>query len=300
MPELFEKSVLYIVPTPIGNLSDITERARGVLESCDFIAAEDTRKTGKLLLLLGIKKPMTSYHEHNKASSGKRIAERIKRGETCALVTDAGTPAVSDPGSDLVALCAREGIKITALPGPCAAVTALSGSGLASRRFCFEGFMPDTPRARADYLETVKDERRTLIFYIAPHDLEESLAALQSALGDRSCVLAKELTKLNERYWRDSLSSVIKTLSESHDSLKKGEFVLLVEGAPEEKGGEWEDISIEEHLLRYIKLGLSKMDACKQAAKDRGIPKSEIYKIASELDGLKHGSGSRRKEENRK
>lgn len=283
MSSELEKGVLYVVPTPIGNLSDITLRAKDVLENCHFIAAEDTRVSGKLLYLFGIKKPMISYHEHNKNAGGKAICDRIQKGETCALVTDAGTPAISDPGTELVALCYKNNINVITLPGACAAITALSGSGLPSRRFCFEGFLPDNTKERKEYLDSIKNEKRTLIYYIAPHDLEKALSELLNAFGDRKCVLAKELTKLNERYIHSSLKKLPDILQNADASIKKGEFVLLLEGAPKNIEEEWELLSIEEHIYRYIKLGLSKMDACKQVARDRGVPKSEIYKIATEL-----------------
>lgn len=278
-----EKGVLYVVPTPIGNLSDMTPRAKEVLENCDFIAAEDTRVSGKLLMLLGIKKPMVSYHEHNKISEGKKVIERIKSGETCALVTDAGTPAVSDPGSELVSLCAESGIKVISLPGACAAVTALAGSGMPSRRFCFEGFLPENTAERKEYLESIKFEKRTLIYYIASHDLDKAIAELYGALGNRKCVLAKELTKINEKYFYATLSELPALLDAAGPAMKKGEFVLIVEGAAENADDDWKELSVEEHILRYLKLGLTKMDACKAVARDRGRPKGEIYKVASNM-----------------
>ncbi|HAN20767.1 MAG TPA: 16S rRNA (cytidine(1402)-2'-O)-methyltransferase [Clostridiales bacterium] len=279
----FEKGVLYVVPTPIGNLSDMTLRAKEVLENCHFVSAEDTRVSGKLLFLLEIKKPMVSYHEHNKNIVGKIIRDRILNGETCALVTDAGTPAISDPGTELVSLCVENGIKVIALPGACAAVTALSGSGLPSRRFCFEGFLPDNVKERKEYLESVKNEKRTLVYYIAPHDLEKALEEILNVFGNRKCVLAKELTKLNERYIYSTLALLPEILQNADASIKKGEFVLIVEGATENTDEGWHELSVEEHLARYINLGMSKMDACKQVARDRGVPKGEIYKIATNL-----------------
>lgn len=279
-----EKGVLYVVPTPIGNLSDITLRAKETLENCDFLAAEDTRVSGKLLMLLGIKKPMVSYHEHNKVSEGKKICERIKSGETCALVTDAGTPAISDPGTELVALCAENGIKVISLPGACAAVTALAGSGMPSRRFCFEGFLPENAGERREYLENIKHERRTLIYYIAPHDLDKAIGEMSKALGNRKCVLAKELTKLNEKYFYTTLGELPSALEAAGPAVKKGEFVLMVEGAPENADDDWKTLTVEEHILRYMKLGMTKMEACKAVARDRGRPKGEIYKTAAEMN----------------
>lgn len=278
-----EQGLLYVVPTPIGNLSDITLRTKDVLENCSFIAAEDTRVSGKLLFLLGIKKPMVSYHEHNKAASGKTICDRILRGETCALVTDAGTPAISDPGTELVALCVENGIKVISLPGACAAITALSGSGLPSRRFCFEGFLPDNTNERKEYLENVKNEKRTLIYYIAPHDLDKTLSEILEVFGNRKCVLAKELTKLNERYLYSTLEELPKLIKSFDASIKKGEFVFMVEGASDLESESWEQLTVAEHITRYLKLGMTKMDACKQVARDRGVPKGEVYKIATEI-----------------
>ena len=278
-----EKGVLYVVPTPIGNLSDITPRGREVLEFCHFVAAEDTRVNRKLLFLLGIKKPMVSYHEHNKNKSGKMICERILNGETCALITDAGTPAISDPGSDLVALCAEKNIKVVPLPGACAAITALSGSGLPSVRFCFEGFLPENAGERREYLESVVNEKRTLIYYIAPHDLDRALSEFKEAFGNRRCVLAKELTKLNERYIHSTLEKLPVELDNCEASIKKGEFVLIIEGSTNSETAFWSELSVEDHLKRYLDLGMTKMDACKKVARDRGVPKGEIYKIATGL-----------------
>ena len=187
---------LYIVPTPIGNMGDMTPRAKEVLESVDFVASEDTRVGGKLLMLLGIKKPLVSYHEHTSKSATDSIIERIQNGESCALITDAGTPAVSDPGEKLVNACASAGVEITALPGACAAVTAISASGLPSRRFCFEGFLPENKRERLERLEELSREKRTFILYISPHDIDSYLPELAKVLADRKCVLAKELTKI--------------------------------------------------------------------------------------------------------
>lgn len=286
MNSIPKKGCLYIVPTPIGNLSDITVRAKNMLEECDFVAAEDTRVSGKLLMLLGIKKPLVSYHEHNKAYAGKKICDRILSGQVCAIVTDAGTPAISDPGTELVSLCAEKNINVIALPGACAAITALSGSGLPSRRFCFEGFLPDNKNERIEYLSSAKDEVRTLIYYIAPHDLEKTVTELYEYFGDRKCVLAKELTKLNERYLYTTLGKLPEQLKKAEPSFKKGEFVLVLEGSSAKNDNDWADISVEEHLLRYIKLGVKKMDACKLVAKERGISKASVYKIATEMKEL--------------
>lgn len=269
---------LYIVPTPIGNLGDITERAKETLESVDFVASEDTRVGGKLMMMLGFKKPLVSYHEHSKGAVIQSIVERILSGENCALITDAGTPAVSDPGEKLVAECADAGITVTALPGACAAVTALSASGLASRRFCFEGFLPENRSERQERIEELAHEKRTFILYISPHDAEKYLSELANALGDRKCILAKELTKLHERYFRGTVKGIAETFGSLSAPEKKGEYVMICEGKAEEEAF-WQDMSVEDHVGHYISLGLSKMDACKQTARDRGVGKGDIYKI---------------------
>lgn len=269
---------LFIVPTPIGNMNDMTERAKKTLEDVDFIAAEDTRVGGKLLMLLGIKKPLLSYHEHSSRSAENAVIERILNGESCALITDAGTPAVSDPGEKLVFACSEAGINVCALPGACAAITAISASGLASRRFCFEGFLPENARERKERLDELSREKRTFILYISPHDIEAYLDEIANALGDRKCVLAKELTKLHERYFRGTAKSIAEQFKALSSPEKKGEYVMVCEGMPEEEAF-WKDMSVEEHVEHYISLGLSKMDACKSAARDRGVGKGEIYKI---------------------
>lgn len=270
--------ILYIVPTPIGNLGDMTERAKETLNSVDFIAAEDTRVGGKLLMLLGIKKPLLSYHEHSGRAIGDSIIERIVNGESCALITDAGTPAVSDPGEKLVSACAEAGIAVCALPGACAAITAISASGLASRRFCFEGFLPENKRERRDRIQELSREKRTFILYISPHDAEDYLNELAEALGNRKCVLAKELTKVHERYFRGTAKSIAEEFASLSAPEKKGEFVMVCEGMPEEEAF-WSEMTVQQHVEHYIALGLSKMDACKQVSRDRGVGKGEIYKV---------------------
>jgi len=269
---------LYIVPTPIGNLGDMTERAKAILEECDFVAAEDTRVGGKLLMLFGIKKPLVSYHEHSGRNIIESIVQRIADGESCALITDAGTPAVSDPGEKLVSAAAEANLNICALPGACAAVTALSASGLPSRRFCFEGFLPENARERKERIAELSREKRTFILYISPHDAESYLKELAQSIGNRRCILAKELTKLHERYFRGNLTDIAREFSKLSAPEKKGEFVFICEGMPEEEAF-WAEMSIEEHVEHYISLGLSKMDACKQVSRDRGVGKSEIYKV---------------------
>ncbi len=268
---------LYIVPTPIGNLGDMTDRAREVLESVDFVAAEDTRVGGKLLMLFGIKKPLVCYQEHTNRAATEAIAERIKNGESCALITDAGTPAVSDPGEKLVRVCADMDVEITALPGACAAVTAISASGLSSRRFCFEGFLPENATERRERIAELAREKRTFILYISPHDAEKYLKELAFSLKDRRCVLAKELTKLHERFFRGTVGEVSELFSTLTAPEKKGEYVFVCEGMPAEEAF-WAEMTVEDHVEHYIALGLSKMDACKAVARDRGVGKGEIYK----------------------
>ncbi len=270
--------ILYLVPTPIGNLGDMTSRASEILQGVDFVAAEDTRVGGKLLMLLGIKKNLLSYHEHSSRTVSNAIIERILAGESCALITDAGTPAVSDPGEKLVAVCVDNGITVCALPGPCAAVTALSASGLSSRRFCFEGFLPENKGERRERLDELSREKRTFILYISPHDAERYLSELATVLGDRKCVLAKEITKVHERYFRGTVSSVAESFSALTAPEKKGEFVFICEGMPEEEAF-WAEMTIPQHVEHYMSMGLSKMDACKQVSRDRGVGKGEIYKV---------------------
>lgn len=255
----------------------MTPRAKEVLESVDFVASEDTRVGGKLLMLLGIKKPLVSYHEHTSKSATDSIIERIQNGESCALITDAGTPAVSDPGEKLVNACASAGVEITALPGACAAVTAISASGLPSRRFCFEGFLPENKRERLERLEELSREKRTFILYISPHDIDSYLPELAKVLADRKCVLAKELTKIHERYFRGTAQEIAERFQTLSPSEKKGEFVMICEGMSEEDAF-WKEMTVKEHVDHYMSLGLSKMDACKATARDRGVGKGEIYK----------------------
>lgn len=271
---------LYIVPTPIGNLGDMTLRAKETLDSVDFIAAEDTRVGGKLLMLLEIKKPLLSYHEHTSKNATEAIVTRIQNGESCALITDAGTPAVSDPGEKLVLACSQAGVTVCALPGACAAITALSASGLPSRRFCFEGFLPENKRERKERIAELSREKRTFILYISPHDAEEYLQALAEALNDRRCVLAKEITKLHERYFRGTVSELAAEFKALSAPEKKGEYVFICEGMAEEEAF-WVEMSIEEHVEHYISLGMSKMDACKAVARDRNVGKGEIYKAVN-------------------
>ena len=270
--------MLYLVPTPIGNLGDISTRCRETLEAADFIAAEDTRVSLKLLNHLGIKKSLVSYYEHNKAFKGDKIVERILAGETCALVSDAGSPAISDPGEDLVKQCAAAGITVCAIPGPCAAITALSISGQATGRFCFEGFLSTSKKSRREHLESLKNEQRTMIFYEAPHKLLSTLEDMAEVFGnDRPISLCRELTKLHEEVVRTTLSEAIEKYSANPP---KGEFVLIIAGAPapvEEVASEADAAS---RVAQLIEGGMSRKDAIKQTAKELGLPKNVVYDIA--------------------
>ncbi len=272
-----EKGTLYLVGTPIGNLADLSERALKVLSEVDFVAAEDTRNSLRLLTHFGISKPLVSYYEHNKRQRGDEIAARLAAGESCALVTDAGMPAVGDPGEDLVVLCAERGIPVTVVPGACACVSALALSALPTGRFVFEGFLPPSGSDRRARIEEIAAERRTLILYEAPHKLKQTLKDLAAALGDgRRISLCRELTKLNEEVLRMTLGEAAAYYRE-HEP--RGEYVLVLEGAPDGvESAFWAEMSIEEHVSHYIALGLSKMDAIKSAAKDRGVSKNTIYK----------------------
>ena len=269
---------LTLVPTPIGNLSDISPRCRQALAEADFIAAEDTRVTLKLLNHLEIKKPLVSYYEHNKEFSGKKILERILAGENCAQVSDAGSPAISDPGEDLVRLCAENGVTVTAIPGPCAAITALSISGLPTGRFTFEGFLSTTKKNRLAHLQSLKNETRTMIFYEAPHKLTATLRDLSEAFGaERRISLCRELTKLHEEVRRMTLGEAAAYYDEQPP---RGEFVLIVEGAAEKQE---ERPTMETALARVQELlaqGMSKKDAIKQASQETGFPKNALYDAA--------------------
>ena len=271
-----EGGMLYLVATPIGNLGDLSERAVKVLAEVDFIAAEDTRNSMRLLSHLEIHKPMVSYFEHNKRERGEQIAERLQAGESCALITDAGTPAISDPGEDLVALCAERGIPVTSIPGAVASITALTLSGLPTGRFTFEGFLSVNKSERRERLEELKTERRTMLFHEAPHKLKNTLEDFRKTFGeDRRVAICRELTKLNEEVLRMTLAEATAYYKTTDP---RGEYVLVVEGARDvTKAAFWESMEIPEHVEHYIALGMSKMDAIKQAAKDRGVPKNEVY-----------------------
>lgn len=270
--------VLYLVATPIGNLSDISERALKVISEVDFIAAEDTRNTGKLLACFGISKPMVSYFEHNKRERGEMILLRLRNGESCALLTDAGTPAISDPGEDLVRLCAENNVTVTSIPGCCAVINALALSALPTGRFCFEGFLSTNKNERASRLEEIKSDRRTTIFYEAPHKLKKTLEDIYSVFGERRISLCRELTKLNEEIIRTTVSGAMRYYEENEP---RGEYVLVIEGASDKdiaKEAFFADMTVSEHLDYYISRGMSKMDATKAVARDRGVAKSIIYK----------------------
>lgn len=267
--------MLYLVPTPIGNLGDISIRCRETLEQADFIAAEDTRVTLKLLNHLGIKKSLVSYFEHNKAAKGNVILDRILAGETCALVSDAGSPAISDPGEDLVRQCAEAGITVCAIPGPCAVITALSISGQSTGRFCFEGFLSTAKKSRREHLESLVKEVRTMVFYEAPHKLCNTLEDMAAVFGsDRPISLCRELTKLHEEVVRTTLGEALQKYTETPP---KGEFVLIVAGAaPEEKpAATAEDAAAR--ALELMESGMSRKDAARQAAKELGLPKNLVY-----------------------
>ena len=274
---------LYLVATPIGNLSDLSERAVKILSEVDFIAAEDTRNTGKLLACLGVSRPMISYYEHNKRERGPRILERLQAGESCALVSDAGTPAISDPGEDLVALCAQAGVCVTSVPGCCAAITALTLSGLPTARFTFEGFLPVDNRARRERLAALTRHETTMILYEAPHKLRATLQDLATALGgERPVALCRELTKRNEEVLRTTLAGAIAHY-EAQDP--RGEYVLVLgggNGVPvNDEATARATLSPAAHVAYYESTGLSRMDAIKAAAKERGIPKNELYRLVN-------------------
>lgn len=268
---------LYLVATPIGNLSDLSERALKVLSEVDFIAAEDTRNSLRLLTHFGISKPMVSYHEHNRRERGGEIADRLAAGESCALVTDAGTPAISDPGEDLVALCAERGIPVTSIPGACAMITALTLSGLPTGRFVFEGFLPVSGRERRERLEELRAERRTFLLHEAPHKLRTTLADLEKTLGGgRRIALCRELTKLNEEILRTTLEQAVAYYAEREP---RGEYVLVIEGGTESPASEGARpfLSVEDAVAYYVGEGMSRNDAVKAAAKAMGLSRKEVY-----------------------
>lgn len=267
---------LYLCATPIGNLGDVSSRCLEVFESVDLIACEDTRRTVQLLNHFGIKKQLTSYHEHNKREKGEYITGLLKEGKNVALVSDAGTPAISDPGEDLVKLCIENDLTVTSIPGCVAGVNALILSGLPTRRFAFEGFLSVNKRHRKEHLESVKNDTHTLIFYEAPHKLIYTLKDMLEVFGDRKIALCRELTKIHEEVIRTTLQKAQELYTEKSP---KGEYVIIIEGAqePEPDGAWWEELTVEEHVEKYISEGDDPKEAVKKAAKDRGVPKREVY-----------------------
>lgn len=269
---------LYVVGTPIGNLGDFSPRAADTLRRCDFIAAEDTRVTLKLLNHFDIKKPMVSYFEHNKRERGVMITDRILAGESCALVTDAGMPAISDPGEDLVALCHERGIRVNAVPGPSALIAALALSGMHTGRFTFEGFLSVNKKSRREHLESLKGERRTMIFYEAPHKLPRTLRDLADVFGDRAVTIVREITKIHEQVIRTTLAQ---TAQDYADGSLKGEIVLILAGAPEPAA----QMTLSEAAaaaLEWMRQGDPPSLAAKKAARSSGYPKAEIYQLLEE------------------
>lgn len=279
-----EKGTLYLCATPIGNLGDISKRCLEILETVDLIAAEDTRRTLQLLNHFGITKALTSYHEHNKKAKGEYIINLLLEGKNVAQVSDAGTPAISDPGEDLVKLAIENGIEVTSVPGPVAGITALILSGLPAARYAFEGFLSTNKRNRYEHLNSVKNDMHTLIFYEAPHKLLSTLTDMKEMFGgDRRIALARELTKLHEEIIRTTIDGAIEHYAEKSP---RGEYVLVIEGATESQTDEecfWQKMSVKEHVDKYIAEGMSQKDAIKATATDRGVPKREIY---SEYHGI--------------
>ena len=274
-----EQGKLYLCATPIGNLGDITYRCVEVLKSVDLIAAEDTRHTLGLLNHFGIEKPMTSYFEHNRREKGEYLINEMKNGKNIALVSDAGTPAISDPGEDLVALCAEYGVQVVPVPGAVAGINALISSGLPTGRFTFEGFLTVNKKGRNEMLESLKNEERTMIFYEAPHKLMATLRDMYKYFGERRICLCREITKIHEEFRRTTLSDAIAHYEENPP---RGEFVLVIEGKDkaeimEETAKQWEEMSISEHVEMYISQGMDEKEALKAVAKDRGVSKRDIY-----------------------
>lgn len=277
---------LYLCATPIGNLEDITLRVLRTLEEVDLIAAEDTRNSIKLLNHFNIKTPMTSYHEYNKIDKAYQLIEKMKQGQNIALITDAGTPGISDPGEELVRICYESGIEVTSLPGAAACITALTLSGLSTRRFAFEAFLPRNKKERSAILSSLETETRTIILYEAPHHLLKTLEELYEILGDRNITLCRELTKKYETIFSSTLSQA---LSYYQKETPKGEFVLVIQGKKlqelkEEQQKNWESISLSAHMMNYEEQGIPRKEAMKLVAKDRGISKREVYAMLLEID----------------
>ena len=278
---------LYLCATPIGNLEDMTFRGVRVLREVDLIAAEDTRNSIKLLNHFEIKTPMTSYHEYNKIEKARYLIARMQEGKNVALITDAGTPGISDPGEDLVRLAYEAGIEVTSLPGACACVTALTLSGLPTRRFCFEAFLPADKKERQEILEELKTETRTIILYEAPHRLIKTLKDLLIALGDRRITLCRELTKRHETAFATTLQGALEFYETQEP---KGECVIVMEGRSrkqmqEEKQQVWAQMELSEHMQLYLKQGMDQKEAMKAVARDRGIAKRDIYSMLLQLKG---------------
>lgn len=268
---------LYLVATPIGNLADISERALKVLSEVDFIAAEDTRNTGLMLSRFGISKPMVSYFEHNKAERGVQIAERLRNMESCALVTDAGTPAISDPGEDIARMCSESGIPVTAVPGCCAAIDALVLSGMPTRRFVFEGFLPPKAGERKSVLEDISREKRTVILYEAPHRLIKTLEELAGVMAPgRKITICRELTKLNEEIIRTTVGEAPGIYG---DKSPRGEYVLVIDGTGKEETGAADPKDPVALVAELMESGMARMDAIKKAAKDTGMKKNDLYRL---------------------
>lgn len=270
---------LYLCATPIGNLEDMTYRVVRTLQEVDLIAAEDTRNSIKLLNHFEIKTPMTSYHEYNKIEKGKRLVEKLQAGMNIALITDAGTPGISDPGEELVKMCYESGVEVTSLPGAAACITALTLSGLSTRRFAFEAFLPTDKKEKQEVLKELVNETRTMILYEAPHRLIKTLKELYNTLGNRKITVCRELTKKHETAFATTLQEAI---SYYENNEPKGECVLVLEGKSrteirEEEISRWEEMSVEEHMEYYLSQGIEKKDAMKRVAKDRGVGKREIY-----------------------
>lgn len=275
---------LYLCATPIGNLEDITFRVLRTLKEVDLIAAEDTRNSIKLLNHFEIKTPMTSYHEFNKIEKAYQLVDRMREGKNIALITDAGTPGISDPGEDIVRICYEEGIEVTSLPGPAACITALTMSGLPTRRFAFEAFLPRDKKERAAVLKQLKNETRTMIIYEAPHHLIKTLEELFEILGDRKITVCRELTK---RYEEKTLTTISECLNYYKENEPRGEYVLVIDGKTfkemeEEERKAWETMSLEEHMAMYETQGTSHKEAMKLVAKDRGISKRDVYQALLE------------------
>ena len=273
---------LYLCATPIGNLGDASSRCLETFKMADLIAAEDTRRTLQLLNHFEISKPLTSYHEHNKHEKGGYIISLLKSGKNVVLVSDAGTPAISDPGEDLVKLCIENDIDVTSVPGPVAGINALILSGLPTRRFAFEGFLSVNKRHRREHLESIKNDTHTLIFYEAPHKLKNTLNDMQKVLGGgRKIALVRELTKIHEEVKRCTIDEAVEYYGENNP---RGEYVIVIEGATEiEEENDWEEISIYDHVEKYIKEGIPQKEAIKKVAQDRGLPKREVYSQYHEI-----------------